>query len=97
MEEGRKFDRKRLLMASMAIGIVFSVLVFFLMDLLYSDTLNGSWREVIAMDLKSNYGMDVTIHSPSVYLVYVLILLFLMSVGGAMGVRAFLNHAMVAA
>lgn len=78
-------DRKRLLMGSIAVGMVFSVLVFFLMDLLYADTLNGTWREVIASDLNSNYGMSVTIHSPSVYGVYVLILLFLMSVGGGLG------------
>ncbi len=82
MESG-KLDRKRLLRASMGIGVAFSVLVFFLMDLLYSDS--GSWREVIALDLKSNYGMDVTIHSPAVYLVYVLILMFLMAVGAGMG------------
>lgn len=83
--EPAKLDRKRLLKASMGIGMAFSVLVFFLMDLLYSDTLNGSWRQVIAMDLKSNYHMDVTIHSPSVYLVYVLILMFLMSIGAGFG------------
>lgn len=76
---------KRYLYAGAAAGAVLSVVVTVLMDSLYAGSLGGTWREAIAIDLKSFFSLDVPPESALVAVVYALILAAMAGFGALMG------------
>ncbi len=67
------------------IGGVLSVTVALMQDVLFSDALQGTWFTSIAADLKRFLGVEVSPHSPLVFLLFGIILLILFFIGRIMG------------
>lgn len=62
------------------------LIISLLMDILYADALQGTWRDAISRDLGSLFGSPPPPDSLPVYLVFILVLLVLMFMGALMGV-----------
>ena len=83
MEDRRK--AKRFLYAGAIVGGLLSFALTLLMDTLYADSLQGTWRDAIAKDLNTFFHLGVTSHNIFVYLIFVLILALLSAFGAFMG------------
>lgn len=81
MEDARR--AKKYLLAGALIGGIMSLSVSLLMDTLYADALQGTWRDAIAKDLHTFFSVDL---SPKSFVVNVLFLavLGLLSAFGAL-------------
>ncbi|UCG77391.1 MAG: hypothetical protein JSV21_07330 [Nitrospirota bacterium] len=84
MSEERRL--KRILIVGAVIGGVLAVTVSLLLDVLFADSLNGTWRDAIVLDLNNFLKLDVTVNSPIVFIVFGIILLVLAGFGAIMGV-----------
>ena len=67
-------------------GAVAMLIISLLMDVLYADALQGTWRDAISGDLGSLFGSPPSPDGLLVYLVFILVLLVLMFIGAFMGV-----------
>ena len=67
------------------VGAAASIAVSLLMDLLYADALNGTWRDAIARDFNRMFSAAFTADSPVVYLAFLVILAILAGVGALFG------------
>jgi hypothetical protein len=77
--------KKKLIAVGGLAGGALSAVVFFAMDILFTDFQKGTWRDAIANDLQTLFSITISPESPAVYLGSLLVLLFLTLVGGAMG------------
>lgn len=84
MSEERRL--KRILIVGAVVGGVLAVTVSLLLDVLFADSLNGTWRDAIVLDLNNFLKLDVTVNSPIVFIVFGIILLVLAGFGAIMGV-----------
>jgi len=66
-------------------GAALSIAVALLMDVLYADILNGTWRDAIALDLSRLTGSSLTPDSSVVILAFVGILAVLGLIGAGLG------------
>jgi len=76
---------KRFVLAGAIVGAAASVTVSLLMDLLYADALNGTWRDAIARDFNHIFSSTLTPHSPVVYVAFIFILGILGGIGALLG------------
>lgn len=83
MEDNKK-ARKILLAGAIAGGVV-SLAVSLLMDNMYADSLQGTWRDAIAKDLNTFFSLGVSSGSIVVNLVFIAVLGLLSSFGAFMG------------
>ncbi len=81
----RKKARRILIIGSIAGGAL-SLTVTLLMDVLYADSLQGTWRDAIARDLQNFFSVAASPDSLVVYVVYFLIILVLTAFGALLGV-----------
>jgi hypothetical protein len=65
------------------VGAVLTIVVSFLMDFLYSDALQGTWRDAIVKDMERYFSMNLEPNSLPVYAIFALVF-FLLSVAGAL-------------
>lgn len=63
-----------------------SAAMFFLMDVLYADFQQGSWRDAIAGDINRLFSASVTQDSMVVYVGYVLVFIGLVVFGACLGI-----------
>ncbi|MBI5188876.1 MAG: hypothetical protein HZA07_07445 [Nitrospirae bacterium] len=84
MDDRRKF--KRYIVAGAIFGGVISLTISILMDTIYGDSLQGTWRDAIAKDLNRLFSLSVTSDSLSVIIVFIFILAILSLFGSFMGV-----------
>ena len=82
--ENRARARKFLLAGAIAGGIL-SLSISLLMDTLFADSLQGTWRDAIAKDLNHLFSMGVTSGSIVVYILFVVVLGLLTAFGAFMG------------
>jgi hypothetical protein len=85
MHEHPEKTLKRTLAIGSIIGGLLGLTVSLMMDVLYADALQGTWRESIARDLNNLFSISPTPHSFIVYSVYILILVVLMAFGAFIG------------
>ena len=77
-------SRKLLLIGSL-IGGLLSVAIALLMDILFSDALQGTWRDAISHDLHRLFSLNTTPDSIIVYVIFIFILLILFIIGALFG------------
>ncbi len=76
---------RRFLLIGSFIGGLISVAIALLMDLLFSDALQGTWRDAITHDLNRYFSLNTTPDSFIVYVVFILILAVLFVIGAFFG------------
>jgi hypothetical protein len=77
---------KRFLIAGAILGGILAIAITLMMDVLFAESLNGTWRDAIVSDLHNFFKIQVTINSPIVFVVFGIILLVLSGFGAVMGV-----------
>lgn len=83
MVDSRK--AKRYLYSGAIIGGIISLTISLLMDSLYADSFQGTWRDAIAKDLNTLFSLGVTSQSIIVYIGFVFVLGLLAAFGAFMG------------
>ena len=81
-------DQKRarkFLVSGAIVGGIISLTITLLMDMLYADSMSGTWRDAIAKDLNSLLSLGVSSKSLIVMAVFLLILALLSAFGAFMG------------
>ena len=76
---------KRYLIVGAVIGAVMALTISLLMDVLFADSLSGTWRDAIVNDLHNLLNINVTVNSPIVFIVFAIILAVLSGFGAFMG------------
>ena len=82
--EDRKKAKKFLLAGAIAGGLL-SLLITILMDTLYADALQGTWRDAIAKDLNTFFHFGVSSKSIIVYIGFAFVLGILTTFGAFLG------------
>jgi len=77
---------KRFLVTGAILGGILAITITLLMDVLFAESLDGTWRDAIVSDLHNFFKITVTVNSPIVFFVFGLILLILSGFGAIMGV-----------
>jgi ABC-type multidrug transport system permease subunit len=76
---------RKFLLGGAIIGGLMSVSITLLMDGMYSDSMQGTWRDAIAKDLNSLMSLGVSSKSVIVTLAFLVILAILAAFGAFMG------------
>ena len=82
--EDRKKAKKFLLAGAIAGGLL-SLLITILMDTMYADSFQGTWRDAIAKDLNTFFHLGVSSKSLIVYIGFVFVLGILTAFGAFLG------------
>jgi ABC-type antimicrobial peptide transport system permease subunit len=77
---------KSLILVGAIVGVVLTLVVSFLMDFLYSDALQGTWRDAIVMDMQRYFNMHLEPNSLAVYALFALVFFFLSVMGALIGI-----------
>lgn len=83
MEDQRR--AKKILLAGAIVGGIISVAVSLLMDTIYADSLQGTWRDAIAKDLNTFLSLGVSSGSIIVNIVFIFVLGILAAFGALLG------------
>jgi hypothetical protein len=86
MDEGKKSTGRKIIISGALLGAVMTIVVSLLMDVLYADALNGTWRDAIVLDLDRYFSVSLTPDSLVVYMIFGLILLILSGFGAVIGI-----------
>ncbi len=78
-------NARKVLLAGAIAGGILSIAISLLMDKMYADSLQGTWRDAIAKDLNTLFSLKLSSGSLFVNAVFVLVLGFLSSIGAFMG------------
>ena len=76
---------KKFLLFGAIVGGVMGLAISLLMDTLYADTLQGTWRDAIAKDLNTFFSLGVSSGSIIVYAVFIVVIGILTAFGAFMG------------
>ncbi len=76
---------KRVLVIGSIVGGLLSVTISLLMDYLFADALQGTWRDAIANDLNRLFSINASPDSIIVYILFGIILLVLFGIGAILG------------
>lgn len=76
---------KKILLAGAIVGGIISVAVSLLMDTIYADSLQGTWRDAIAKDLNTFLSLGVSSGSIIVIIVFIFVLGLLAAFGALLG------------
>lgn len=76
---------KKFLFIGAAIGGITSLAISLLMDVMYADSFQGTWRDAIAKDLNSLLHLGVSPRNIIVYLIFMLVLGLLTAFGAFLG------------
>ena len=83
MDEQRR--AKKFLLGGAIVGGIMSLSISLMMDMLFADSLQGTWRDAIAKDLNTMFSLGVSSGSIVVTLVFIFILALLSAFGAFMG------------
>jgi ABC-type antimicrobial peptide transport system permease subunit len=83
---GLKDKRERLIvLIGAAIGGGLSIVTSLLMDLMFSDSLQGTWRDAISNDLKNYFSIILPPESIIVFFLFLVVLALLAGIGASIG------------
>ena len=85
MKDNKPKRKRMVLIIGAAIGAILSLVTSLLMDILFADSLQGTWREAIVNDMQNIFSVTMDPDSVLVYLLFILLMLFLALIGGAIG------------
>lgn len=77
--------RRQIVIASAIFGGVMSLIVSIMMDFMFADALQGTWRDAIVHDMDHFFSITLSHDSLLVYLLYVLVMALLTAIGAAIG------------
>jgi hypothetical protein len=80
-----KRKAKRFLLCGAVSGGILSLVISLMMDSLFADSLQGTWRDAIAKDLNTFLSLGVTSGSFIVYTVFIFVLGILSAFGAFLG------------
>jgi hypothetical protein len=80
-----KDKAKRFLLCGAVSGGILSLVISLMMDSLFADSLQGTWRDAIAKDLNTFLSLGVTSGSFIVYTVFIFVLGILSAFGAFLG------------
>ena len=83
MDDSRK--AKRYLYSGAIIGGIISLAISLLMDTMYGDSFQGTWRDAIATDLNTFFSLGVSKNSIIVNIMFVFVLGILSAFGAFLG------------
>jgi hypothetical protein len=78
--------KKRIIILGSVIGGGASLIVFFMLDAMFVDLQEGTWRDAIARDLNNLFAASFSPDSIAVYVVYFIVMLFLAAFGAFLGI-----------
>ncbi len=76
---------KKFLLGGAIVGGIMSLSISLMMDMLFADSLRGTWRDAIAKDLNTLFSLGVSSESIIVGFAFVVILAILSAFGAFMG------------
>jgi len=76
---------KKILLSGAVIGGIISLTITLLMDSMYADSFQGTWRDAIAKDLNTFFSIGVTSKSILVNIFFVFVLGVLTAFGAFLG------------
>jgi len=76
---------KKFLLGGAIVGGIMSLSISLMMDMLFADSLQGTWRDAIAKDLNTIFSLGVSSESIIVGLAFIFILAILSAFGAFMG------------
>ncbi len=76
---------KKFLLGGAIVGGIMSLSISLMMDMLFADSLQGTWRDAIAKDVNTIFSLGVSSKSILVTLIFMVILAFLTAFGAFMG------------
>ena len=76
---------KKFLLGGAIVGGIMSLSISLMMDMLFADSLQGTWRDAIAKDLNTIFSLGVSPQSIVVSLIFTVILSILTAFGAFMG------------
>jgi len=76
---------KKFLLGGAIVGGILSLSISLMMDMLFADSLQGTWRESIAHDVNTIFSLGVSSKSIVVTLIFMVILGILAAFGAFMG------------
>jgi hypothetical protein len=85
-DETKRRRTKNLVVGGAILGAVLTIVISLLMDVIYAEALHGTWRDAIVNDLRNLFHIDLSPDSIVVYALFGIVLLFLSSIGAAIGV-----------
>jgi len=83
MDDQRK--ARKFLLSGAVIGGIISLSITLLMDTMYGDSFQGTWRDAIAKDLNTFFSLGVSAKSILVNIVFVFVLGILSAFGAFLG------------
>ena len=76
---------KKFLLGGAIVGGIMSLSISLMMDMLFADSLQGTWKDAIAKDLNTIFPLGVSSESIIVGLAFIFILAILSAFGAFMG------------
>ena len=76
---------KKFLLGGAIVGGIMSLSISLMMDMLFADSLQGTWKDAIAKDLNTIFSLGVSSESIIVGLAFIFILAILSAFGAFMG------------
>jgi len=76
---------KKFLLGGAIVGGIMSLSTSLMMDMLFADSLQGTWRDAIAKDMNTIFSLGVSSKSIAVSVVFIIILAILTAFGAFMG------------
>ena len=76
---------KKFLLSGAVIGGIISLAISLLMDTMYGDSFQGTWRDAIATDLNTFFSLGVSKNSIIVNIMFVFVLGILSAFGALLG------------
>jgi hypothetical protein len=76
---------REFLLIGAIIGGIFSLALTLLMDTMYADSFQGTWRDAIAKDINTFFSLGVSADSIIVYVVFFFVLAILTAFGAFLG------------
>lgn len=86
MDKDKLAKRKKIVvLIGASIGALLSLVTSLLMDFLFADSLQGTWRDAIVSDLQRLTSHSYSPESVFIYLLFILVLAFLAAMGAGIG------------
>jgi hypothetical protein len=76
---------KKFLLGGAIVGGIMSLSISLMMDMLFADSLQGTWRDAIAKDVNTIFSLGVSSKSFLVTLIFMVVLAILSAFGAFMG------------
>ena len=85
MKDKKSKRGRTVMIIGASIGATLSLVTSLLMDVLFADSLQGTWREAIVNDMQNVFSITMAPDSVLVYLLFILVMVFLSLIGAAIG------------